>query len=115
MNTLQILKSDDMQVKWKTVWYTRHLLEQQKEVFEKVKKYILELADKIKNIFKGIIDTFRRLSEDNFKFLRNKLGIKKKLSTFYPQNVNNYVNNVNKKVNTKGYTPSFIPRCRSMC
>lgn len=107
MNILQTLKSDDMQVKWRNIWYSIHLVEQFKETFEKFKSYILELADKIKNTFRSIVDTF--------KFLRNKLGVKKKLSTFYPQNVNNYVNNVNKKVNTKGYTPSFIPRCRSMC
>lgn len=112
-NTQQTLKNDVTQVKWRTLWIAHEFLEKHRESIEKVTEAVHKTIDMFTECFNKVANVLTDTFKDLFKVFENlNDNHSHRLSTTYPQNVNNFVN---RKVNTKGYAHTFTPKCRSSC
>lgn len=110
-----VLKSDDLQDKWKTCMlhtcYAYHMAERVKEAIDVLAEVVRQIINNIREIFKPFVEQLHLVFDELKEFIDDSNLYEEEKS--YPQSYPHYVDKL--KVNTKGF-PRPITHCaRSRC
>ena len=114
MEQQMILKSDDLQERWKTcvltTCYAYRVVERVKEAIHNLTEVVRQIINSLAEVFKPVVETLTTAFRDLVEYVEE---CNEDSNKSYPQGYPQYVDNL--KVNTKGF-PRPVTHCaRSRC